>query len=89
MEKETDPWWAFSSAIKDFNDIRKDNVASSWIKALDESMSAWRPRATKNGGLLDISCIIRKLEPLGAEFKSVCDPVTGVLTHLEMQRGKF
>ena len=44
---------------------------------------------TKNGGLPNISYIIRKLEPLGTEFKSVCCPVTGVLTHLEIQRGKF
>lgn len=89
MEKETDPWWAFSSAIKDFNDIRKDNVTSSWKKILDELMSAWRPRTTKNGGLPNISYIIRKPEPLGTEFKSVCDPVTGVVTHLEIQRGEF
>ena len=89
MEKESDPWWAFSSAVKDFNNIRKENATASWIKAMDESMSAWRPRTTKNGGLPNISYAIRKPEPLGTEFKSACDPATGVLTHLEIQRGKF
>ena len=40
MEKDHDPQWAFSSAVKDFNNIRNDNVLSSWIKVLDESMLA-------------------------------------------------
>ena len=29
MEKDHDPWWAFSSAITDFNDIRNQNISSS------------------------------------------------------------
>ena len=88
MEKDHDPWWPIASAIDDFNDIRKNNVESSWIKVLDESMSAWRPRTSKNGGLPNISYIIRKPEPLGTEFKTVCCPVTGVMTYMEIQRGK-
>ena len=88
LEKDHDPWWPIASAIDDFNDIRKNNVESSWIKVLDESMSAWRPRTSKNGGLPNISYIIRKPEPLGTEFKTVCCPVTGVMTYMEIQRGK-
>ena len=87
MEKDHDPWWAFSSAITDFNDIRNHNILSSWVKVLDETMSAWRPRTSKNGGLPNISYIIRKPEPLGTEFKTVCCPVTGVMTRMEIQRG--
>ena len=40
MEKDSDPWFAFSSAVKDFNDICNDLIQSSWIKVLDESISA-------------------------------------------------
>ena len=51
-------------------------------------MSALRPHTSKNGGLPNISYIIRKPEPLGTEFKTVCCPVTGVMTRMEIQRGK-
>ena len=89
MEKDHEPWWVFLSVVKDFNNIRNDNVLSSWIKVLDESMLAWRPHTSKNSDLPNISYIIQKPEPLGTEFKTVCCPVTGVMTHLEIQRGKF
>ena len=87
FEKETDPWWRFSSAINNFNDTRNNLVISSWYKVLDESMAAWRPRTSKNGGFPNISYIIRKPEPLGTEFKTVCCPVTGVMIQIEIQRG--
>ena len=87
--KEQDPWWAFSSAVKEFNDIRDEEIIDSWEKVLDETMSAWRPRTSKNGGLPNISYIIRKPEPLGTEFKTVCCPVSGVMTRMEIQRGRL
>ena len=40
LEKDSDPWWQFASTVKEFNDIRNDMLQSSWIKVLDESMSA-------------------------------------------------
>ena len=55
---------------------------------VDETMCAWRPRQTKLGNLPNISYIIRKPEPLGTEFKTVCCPMTGVMTYMEIQRGK-
>ena len=84
LEKDNDPWYCFSSAIKEFNDIRNEQVQSSWVKVLDKSMSAWRLHTSKNGGLPNISFIIRKPEPLGTEFKTVCCPVTGVMTRMEI-----
>jgi hypothetical protein len=63
--KETDPWFMFSSAIDEFNELRKNLLFDSrWISA-DETMCAWRPRKTALGGLPNISFIIRKPEPLG------------------------
>ena len=61
---------------------------TSFIKILDESMCVWRPRQTKYGQLPNISYIIRKPEPLGTEFKTICCPLTGIITFIEIQRGK-
>ena len=55
----------FSSAIDEFNELRKNLLFDSrWISA-DETMCTWRPRKTALGGLPNISFIIRKPEPLG------------------------
>ena len=58
------------------------------VCVLDESMSAWCPRASKRGGLPHISYVIRKPEPLGTEFKTAADPATGIMLALEIQEGK-
>ena len=83
-----DPWFTVSKLISDFNKNRFIRVAASTVKLLDESMSAYKPRKDKTGGLPNISYIQRKPEPLGTEFKSVCCGVTGIMLHLEIQRGK-
>lgn len=56
--------------IKKFPQNRHANVAASFIKLVDESMSAWSPQTSKTGGLPHISFISRKPEPLGTEFKT-------------------
>jgi len=63
--------------IVEFNGNRKKNVAASFFKLLDESMSAWYPRKTKTGGLPNISFILGQPEPLGTEFKSMACSETG------------
>jgi len=63
--KDTDPWWQFSGAVKEFNDIRSRLIKGAKVKAVDESMCAYRPRTTSTGGLPNISFIKRKPEPLG------------------------
>jgi len=64
-KEESDPWFWFSTAVEDFNEIwRTVFQGSHWI-SVDESMSAWRPRKTALGGLPNISFITRKPEPLG------------------------
>ena len=87
-KKHTDPWWKFASAVKDFNNIRKSLFMSSNVFGLDESMSAFRPQKTKTGGLPNITYVLRKPEDLGTEFKNGCCTRTGVMTFLELQRGK-
>ena len=83
-----DPWWRWSKAIEDFNDRRKDLLSRSYTLILDECMSAWKPHTSATGRLRNISFVIRKLKPLGTEFKVVCCPVTGCMIAIEIQRGK-
>ena len=83
-----DPWWKFQSAVDNFNNIRKTMLLPSEVLCIDESMSAFRPQTTKTGDLPNISYVTRKPENLGTEFKTCACPVTGILSFLEIQRGK-
>jgi hypothetical protein len=65
IKKDTDPWFKFSGAIEEFNDIRRNELCCSLWISVDETMSAWRPRKTATGGLPNISFIVRKPELLG------------------------
>ena len=51
-------------------------------------MSAFRPQATKTSNLPHLSCIAWKPEPLGTEFKCCACSKTGLMLHLEIQKGK-
>lgn len=64
-KKDTDPWFKFSGAIEEFNEIRRNELCCSLWVSVDETMSAWKPRKTATGGLPNISFIVRKPEPLG------------------------
>ena len=70
--QDSDPWWEFSAAVKEFNQQRSDLITASKWKVEDESMSAWCPRKSKTGGLPNISYVIRKPEPLGKFFTCCC-----------------
>ena len=63
--KDTDPWWQFSGAVIEFNNNRLRLLKGAKVKAIDESMCAYRPRTTSTGGLPNILFIKRKPEPLG------------------------
>ena len=88
LNSNGDPWWKFAFAISEFNKNRKQSILTSSDRILDESMSGYRPRTSKLGGLPNISYILRKPVPLGTEFKCVVCPVTKIMTFLEIQRGK-
>jgi hypothetical protein len=86
---QQDPWYKFRAAVDNFNSIRKHDIVSSERRVLDESMSAYRPRTTKLGGLPNISYILRKPEPLGTEFKTSVCPRLNVMTFMEICEGKY
>jgi len=64
-KKDTDPWFQFSSAVNEFNDITKNDINGSLWNSVDESMCAWRLQKTATRQLSNISFIVRKPEPLG------------------------
>jgi hypothetical protein len=74
---EEDPWNLVLLMVDGYNKNRRDWVAASVCKVLDESMSAFRPRTSKAGGLPHLSFILRKPEPLGTEFKVIACEATG------------
>lgn len=76
-DNEEDKWNQIRGFVDGFNENRNKVVAASEEKVLDETMSAWSPTTTKHAGLPFLSFIMRKPEPLGTEFKTVADAVTG------------
>jgi hypothetical protein len=74
--------------VERFNAKRRALLRTVPVCVLDESMSAWRPRTTRHGGLPHISYVFRKPEPLGTEFKTAADPATGIMLALEIQEGQ-
>ena len=88
-EKNTNPWWRVGYLVHSFNQNRQNTVASSRVKTLDESMSAYRPQTRKTGNLPNISFILRKPEPLGTELKTVASKGSnGPIIYAEIQEGK-
>ncbi len=83
-----DPWWPVRGSVERFNAKRRALLRTVPVRVLDEMMTAWCPRATKEGGPPAISWVPRKPEPPGTEFKTAADPATGVMLALEIQEGK-
>jgi len=48
---------------------------------LDESMSAWRPKTSKYGGLPNYTFEPRKPVPLGTMFKNAVECITGIFMY--------
>jgi len=86
--KEDDAWWMISLAIDEFNMNCKWHIKTSFIKTMDESMSAFRLQTRSTGNLPHLSYIMCKLEDLRTEFKVVACVMRGIILHLEIQKGR-
>ena len=73
--------------INGFNDAC-NIIDTSYMKVGDESMSAIRFQMTAKGDLPHLSCILRKPDPLGTDFRTVACSVTWALLLIELQRRK-
>ena len=88
--KNQNKWWRVGYLVNGFNMNRRETIASSRVKTLDESMSAFKPQTTKTGNLPNISYIMRKPEPLGTELKTVASVESnGPMIYAEIQEGKL
>ena len=84
---DDDDEWKISKLFDAFNDHMSKLVDTGQYIVADEFMCAWRPRSDKLGRLPHISFIKRKPEPLGSEFKDLCDE-HGIMLWAELQESK-
>ncbi len=78
-----------SLVIDEFNFNCNWHVRASFMKTMDKSMSAFHPQTQSTGNLPHLSYIMRKPEDLGTgELKVVACPMTGIMLHLEIQKGR-
>jgi hypothetical protein len=71
-------WETFDPVLVSFNDKRKE-LFKVYLLMLDESMSGWRPKTTKLGGLPNITFEPRKPVPLGTQLKNGVECLSGVM----------
>jgi Transposase IS4 len=76
-------WDVFLPVLDGFNNKRKD-LFQVILLVLDESMSGWRPKTSKTGGLPNISFEPRKPVPLGTMFRNACECFTGCLVYQDV-----
>ena len=78
-DKEEDEWWRARLFIYGFNEALS-NIASSYLKVRDESMSAIKFFTMLKGNLPHLSYLFLRPEPLGAKFKTFACFVTVSVT---------
>lgn len=67
MDKRDKEWDVFKPALKEYNEKRRALI-EVMICVLDESMSGWKPKTSKTGGMPNVSFEPRKPVDLGALF---------------------
>jgi Transposase IS4 len=77
-EKRNLTWEVFKPMLKGYNEKRMELLVS-WMVVLDESMSGWRPKTSKLGGLPNITFEPRKPVPLGTQLRNAAECYTGIL----------
>ena len=83
-----DEWAWFRPLVDRFNANRREHFDLGAFLTIDESIFAWRPRASKTGGLPHLTHEPSKPEDLGTMVKNTADPTTGVMIAMEIQEGK-
>jgi len=71
-------WEIFMPVIESFNEKRRQ-LFLCVLLILDESMSGWRPKTSKEGGFPNISWEPRKPVPLGTMLRNCAECISGVM----------
>jgi hypothetical protein len=72
------PWDVFLPCLASFNSKRQ-RLIKTVLMLVDESMSGWRPKTSKLGGLPNYTFEPRKPIPLGTMFRNGVECVSGIL----------
>ena len=80
------PWECFKPFVEAFNQTRCDLLTTVYL-LMDESMSAWRPKTTKTGGLPNITYEPRKPKPLGTMLRNGVKATTGIMVTQDIVEG--
>jgi hypothetical protein len=76
-------WEIFLPCLDSFNEKRR-NLVKVVLLMLDESMSGWRPKTSKLGGLPNYTYEPRKPIPLGTMFRNGVECLVGCLVHQDV-----
>ena len=79
-------WAVISQFVDEYNGMRS-NLLNVIYLVLDESMSAWRPKTSKMGGLPHITHEPRKPKPLGTMIRNGAECTTGIFAHHDIVEG--
>ena len=90
-EEKGDKWYMIRKFVDSFNTLRKRNVTLGQYITADECMSAWVATSGEYriDGIPNLTKIARKPQGVGCELKSIADPFSGIIMHLEIQEGKY
>ena len=78
IEARDRPWDIFLPCLDAFNKKRR-HLIKLRLLMMDESMSGWRPKTSKLGGLPNYTFEARKPVPLGTMFRNSVECVSGCL----------
>ena len=89
-ECKNDPWYPIRPFVEAFNATRYNNITPGYHLTVDECMSAWNGSDGKyrHDGMPHKTKIPRKPEGVGAEMKSLCCGITGIMLKLDIMEGK-
>jgi hypothetical protein len=76
-------WDIIMPCIASYNDKRKQ-LFNTILLIMDESMSGWRPKTSKLGGLPNITFEPRKPVPLGTQFKNGIECLAGTMAYQDI-----
>lgn len=79
------PWDLIFPFVNEYNKKRLEILRVIYL-VLDESMSGWRPKTSKTGGLPNISYEPRKPVPLGTMLRNAVECVTGIFVHHDISQ---
>ena len=74
------PWNVIKSFVVEYKDKHVDTLRILFL-LLDATMSGWRPKTSKTGGLPNLTNEPRKTASLGTMLRNAMECITGIFVH--------